>query len=331
MTTHEKALKSAEATPVEIAPFAVGHSAHLRVQLLTECEAMAGYGLSNGIEVEPSTIGSFNKLAAMDKAAGLPDEAMKELAGIHQTLAKAVYPAIPRTIVLLDEQRRNHPFLYFLGPVPLIRRLSAAAIGFLLLLLMVSLDPDVNVENINLGLLSSSNHQLFMNQVFLLCAAGLGASFSAVFKANDFIAKTTYDPCHDSSYWSRIILGLISGIIIVELLPSSLFDEGTMKSFGKPSLAMLGGFSASVVYRMLQRLVESMETLVKGSGSDNQEKQRALQQVKASEQRTQLNADTAARLVSLQKDVEGLNGAEASKKINGIVKDLLSGDKRSVS
>ena len=39
-------------------------------------------------------------------------------------------------------------FLYFLGPVPLIRQLSGAAIVFLLLLLGVSLSADVNVKNI---------------------------------------------------------------------------------------------------------------------------------------------------------------------------------------
>jgi len=290
--------------------------------LLVECNAMVRYGLSNGLEVDPSVVGQLQKIT--EPGAGLTaDELVKQLAAIHKGLSKTVYPATPRSIALLAKEHAKNPFLYFLGPVPLVRRLSAVAVFFLLALLTVSLDQDVNVDNINLGLLNSNNHILFSNQLFILCCAGLGASFAGLFKANGFIANATYDPRYDSSYWSRIILGLIAGVILVELLPSNLFAQGSMHSFGKPALAMLGGFSANVVYRILQRLVEALETVVKGGSDAKGVEQKALLNVKASEQRTQLNADTAGKLVGLLNEMDGTDGSEMKKKISGLIEELL--------
>ncbi len=294
----------------------------LATQLVGECSAMARYALSNGFEIDANTVDRLHALMEKSTLAAVPDD-VKKIAAIHQVLAKIVYPATPRSIRLLAQEQARRPLLYFLGPVPLIRRLSAVAIIFLVLLLVTSLHHDVNVDNINLGLLNSDNHVLFLNQAFLLCAAGLGASFSALFLANSFIARATYDPRYDSSYWSSIILGIIAGIILVELLPSSLFEDGTMRNFGKPSLAMLGGFSSNVVYRFLRRLVDSLETLVKGSGASEAEQQKAMLQVKAAEQKTQINAETASKLVVLLKDAEELDGKEMKQKLNTFIEQLL--------
>lgn len=299
----------------------------LVAQLFDESGAMARYALSNGLDVNASTVNLLNELVGSRASTGV--NSVKSLAEVHATLAKIVYPATPSAITLLDNEKRRRPFMYFLGPVPLIRRLSFVATFFLVALLSVSLDSGVNVENINKGLLHSSNHTLFMNQLFLMFCAGLGASFSALFLANQFIAKATYDPRFDSSYWSRIILGLIAGIIIVELLPSSLFDEGTMKSFGKPSLAMLGGFSAGVVYRILQRLIDSLETLVKGKKCGTEEQQRIALQSKASEQQTRLNADTAGKLVKLLQELQSNVGDDPAEKINAMIRELLPNSERS--
>lgn len=296
----------------------------LAAQLLEESKAMAKYALSNGLEVDADTIGSLQQQIVLIDKGTLQTSSIIQLATIHQSLAKSVYPATPRAITMLENERSNKDLFYFLGPVPLIRQLSAAAAFALAALLLVSLSVQVNVDNINLGLLHSNNQTLFLNQLFLVCSAGLGACFSGLFLANSFIAKATYDPRFDSSYWSRIILGIIAGIILVELLPSTLFDDGSMKNFGKPSLAMFGGFSANVVYRILQRLVDSLEMLVKGKAEDSLDNQRALMQIKASEQRTQLNADLANKVVGLMKEMEGKGQEEIKQSLNSFVNGLLT-------
>ncbi len=346
MTTQEKDLPAsvvnggaAEVTPMINDGVKVqsgrGARVPLKSQLLQECNAMAKYALANALDIDPVTVESLQRIieAQATDALLISDSRsshhrpINQLAQIHKTLSKLVYPATPRSIALLEFEEVKNSFWYFLGPVPLIRWLSAAALFFLGLLLMVSLNTEVNVTNINLGLLSSDHNILVLNQLFILCCAGLGASFAALFKANSFIANATYDPRFDSSYWSRIILGVISGIIIVELLPSSLFSEGTMKSFGKPSLAMFGGFSADVVYRILQRLVESLETMVKGKDSSGQSQQ-ILLEAKTSEQVTQLNATTANKLVGLVRDMEGASSQEVQQQLHATIEGLLEGYER---
>lgn len=59
-----------------------------------------------------------------------------------------------------------------------------------------------------------------------------------------------------SSDWVRFNLGLIAGMVLAVLVP---IDTGS-KTFERPLLALLGGFSASVVYRILQRLVDTLES-----------------------------------------------------------------------
>jgi len=90
--------------------------------------------------------------------------------------------------------------------VPLIRQLSLVALTFLIFLITIALSGNVSIEYINKGLLESSDEILLLNQLFLICCAGLGASFSGLFQANSFIASNNYDPKFDSSYWSRLIV-----------------------------------------------------------------------------------------------------------------------------
>jgi len=321
-----KILKSADVPVGENAKAALTSYNNVASDLLlgdvyAESLAMAKYALSNGFEVEPRVIEQLHDLQA--QVSSRDQSVAKKLADTHQQLARIVRPATPRAIYLLDKEKVRQPPFYFLGPVPLIRRLSGAAVLFLSMLLLVSLNPVVNVNNIQLGLLNSENNTLFLNQLFILCCAGLGATFAALFLANRFIADANYDPRYDSTYWSRIILGVIAGMIIVELLPASLFQEGNMRNFGKPSLAMFGGFSANVVYRIIERIVDSLETLVKGNNKFQKNEAVAVAQAQASEQKTAVNAEVAAKLVDLRNQMESLDSKDATSKMNAVIQELL--------
>ncbi len=263
MTAHHNELPAPEASQYLQAMQGDQPSSALTKQLLDECYAMARYALSHGLDVKPATIQKLQTISTHHD--DYPNDVQGEkLTDVHQTLVAVVSPATPVAITLMHRHAHSGKFALLLGPVPLVRRLTVTAIIFLLGLMSVSMSGLVNTENLNAGLLSSHGDTLAINQLFLICCSGLGSSFSALFQVNTFIANATYDPRFDSSYWSRIILGMIAGIIIVELLPEALFQEGAMKDFGKPSLAMLSGFSVTVVYRILQRLVDTMQALVKG-------------------------------------------------------------------
>jgi hypothetical protein len=98
---------------------------------------------------------------------------------------------------------------------------------------------------------------VFARRAFRLTAAAVGACFANLFRAYRYVSAGTYDPKLDMSYWMRLILGLIAGYILAELIS---LDFDTM--LGRPLLAILGGFSASAVFKFLERLVQSVETIV---------------------------------------------------------------------
>ncbi|WP_354684114.1 hypothetical protein [Cupriavidus necator] len=257
-------------------------------QLRRECEAMASHALRLGIAMPGSWIlllgrerdAAAAEAAAPPAAATAPEAASaspaplaastQQLAQLHHDLAHAIAPATPQCITLLDDERRRAHPLAFLGPVPLVRALTGTAVGCLLAVVLTGLPAEVSMENMRSGILASSGRTLLFNMLFLLFCAGLGASFASLFQVHGYIAKGTYDPKYDAAYAAQLILGVMSGLILVEMLPPQLFDSAGMRSFGKPALSMLGGFSATAVHRLLQRIVEIVETAVRGNGPREQ-------------------------------------------------------------
>ena len=158
---------------------------------------------------------------------------------------------------------------------------------FLVLVVVTAISPSVSHKNIERGIFHSAGLDLFIIMCFLLAAAGLGACFSNLFTAQNFVSNGKFDPKYDATYWSKLVLGLTSGLIMAEMLPIDWSQVDSM--LGKPTTALLGGFAAPVVHRILQRLVESLETLVQGSAknvldsrlaSERMEQERLLMQSK---------------------------------------------------
>ncbi|MCO4861710.1 hypothetical protein MKD38_08510 [Cupriavidus sp. WGlv3] len=241
-------------------------------QLRRECEAMASHALRLGIAMPAGwtmLLGSDHEAAAAPPASSQQQAgtglAAQQLAQLHQELARAIAPATPQCITLLDDERRRAHPLACLGPVPLVRALTGTAVCCLLAVVLTGLPAEVSMENMRAGILASSGRTLLFNMLFLLFCAGLGASFASLFQVHGYIARGTYDPKYDAAYAAQLILGIMSGLILVEMLPPQLFDSAGMRSFGKPALSMLGGFSATAVHRLLQRIVEIVETAVRGS------------------------------------------------------------------
>nr|WP_240766217.1 hypothetical protein [Paraburkholderia flava] len=288
----------------------------LTVQLCEECEAMARYALHHGLPVAPELIAQLSVLIERATrrtgngthaahAAHGAHGTQHALAAIHRKLAAAISPATPQAVTLLDTQHRSgHPFAW-LGPVPLIRLLTVSSIAFLVAVVATGLSPDVTSENIDRGFLQEHGTRLLWNALFLLFCAGLGASFATLFQAHRYVAASTYDPKYDASYGARLILGVMAGLILVEMLPPHTFDQGSMHSFGKPALAMLGGFSATAVHRVLQRLVETLETLVRGDRSRDADAALRTHRAQSATDRAQWQGELAANLLQLQQSADG--------------------------
>ena len=307
-------------------------------QIEMQSEAMAKYSFANGLKVPPQIIQSLNaiitresqrKLIASDKSA--PDnlstlklrksyaEEINELVAIHDQLAEIVSPAKPGTILLLNIEAQKAGMWAFLGPVALIRRLMLAALISLAGVIFIGLSPDINVNT--MSIFTSEGIPLLVNLLFRLSAAGVGASFAALFMANKYISSGTYDPKFESSYWIKFVVGLIAGIILSELIP--LGANNSLGELAKPTLAMLGGFSANVVYKILNRLIEAVESLVSGNAADAiANKQSALQQ-KYTEQLNQAKFKTASSLVNFQKELGDNIPDNLKEKLNAIIEEVI--------
>jgi hypothetical protein len=151
------------------------------------------------------------------------------------------------------------------GPVPQVRWMLATAVLSLVFLLGTALSGDVNPENIAKGLLNLRGVALIKVETFLVAASAVGATLANLKQLNRYISDCNYDPRYDASYWSRLVMGLISGVILSQVVFGSLIggdgtaashaSGGALEGFGQPILAIIGGFSAELVHDILTHLI----------------------------------------------------------------------------
>lgn len=301
-------------------------AADIVVSLRGEVDAMIRYALGSGT---PMPADVMARLSILDGEAPPP---LADLAKLHNQLAALVAPASPRTIRLLADDPFAGRFWSSFGPLPNIRRLLLAAIFFLACFIMASLSEHINATTIRQDIYTIDSEHLLHVLIFLMSAAGLGACFNALSTAYWFIQAGTYDPRLDSSYWIRIVLGIIAGLLISQLVPlggpEALDAQGSATgggsaSLGKPLLALLGGYSASMVNSVLQRLVETVQAMFKGGAAETAAANEAIARAKADHRVEQHKLTMAGDLVALHQAIK--DGAPADRLMElagGLVKQV---------
>ncbi|MGH7122527.1 MAG: hypothetical protein ACREFP_26650 [Acetobacteraceae bacterium] len=192
---------------------------------------------------------------------------MSLFAGIHLQLTKLVAPAKPATLLLLSDQRNNHPRRRSFGAVPLVRKMLALAVLSLVVMLGVALSPDVNADNMTRGLLALQGLPLLMNEAFLIGAAAVGATLANLKRLDRYVSACTFAERYESSYWTHVVMGVISGVILSQVIYGAFIGTteaaagATRAGFteiGQPVLAILGGFSAELVHDVLAKLISGV-------------------------------------------------------------------------
>jgi len=267
-----------------------------QMSTLEECETMVRYAQSQGKTVPSHILKQMSDLKAIAhdlnhelKAGGTEDQLdprsmnMALIGSLHNDLAKVIAPATPATVLLMENSKRKGLF-GLLGPVPLVRRLNIITMTCLLTFLGLFFAKEVDSMTINGDILSYEGMAFVYNELVILCMAALGASFYALFEVYKYITKNSYDPKYDSIYWIRFVLGIVSGVILAQFIfvsPEILGEDvgavadnvSKSRELGgfmtyKPLLAFLGGFSARVVHKILNSMVEAIETFISGSARD---------------------------------------------------------------
>ncbi|MCF2858046.1 hypothetical protein L1286_11235 [Pseudoalteromonas sp. SMS1] len=273
--------------------------------LLTECDVMIRYASGQGKTIPsymPNTVYQLQRKqdviesegSTLDGGLGFYEHELSELTKCHKELSLLVCPAKPLTLAIMDRESTSVGWIRFLGPVKLVRHMSVLAVFFLLSIIGLSISPEVNQRTINEGLFNSEGKTLLLNQLFLLCCAGLGATFACLHKSRNYIKECNYDPKYDSTYWSMVIMGFMAGLIIAELIPTTdlAHNNASISDFHKPLAALLGGFAADVIYSVLNRLVDVLNQLLGSSDQKTKEKVKsALTQADLAEQLHQQNKE----------------------------------------
>ncbi|HET6233027.1 MAG TPA: hypothetical protein VFE05_23320, partial [Longimicrobiaceae bacterium] len=301
--------------------YLAGHTS-LRKQLLRECEEMAEYALNTGRRVPGATLQVIqDAITANESGAPIASDELRKLGVAHDSLSKLVLPATPYCLVLMDDDSKQGGRLGFLGPVPLVRRIMVVAIVSLIAFVWLSTSKDVTPDYADKigGALHGSGVALLLNELFYMSAAALGGSFTLLFQMNQYIVQRNYDPKYEASYWIKLVLGVIAGLFVVTLVPLSAEN-----SFAAPTLAMLGGFSASAVYRILNRLVQTMESMVQGDAKEMLANREAAAKLRATDEIAQNRMKLAANLVTLQQQLTaGGDSEEVKARLDHILRSLV--------
>jgi len=303
----------------------------LRKQIYMECTSMAKYALSKGGAVPSDTIRnieSFEDHSIVNEGSLPPhikiDLDISELVNAHNVLARLIEPATPKTVLLLYVEQRTETILKFLGPVSLVRHLMLAAVISLLVFVTVMSSPFISGEKLAQDVLSAEGLDQMARLIFYISAAGLGASFTALYTANTYISKGTYDPCYQSSYWIRFLLGIIAGLLLSLLISEQSMADNDMLSKGiiRPLLAILGGFSADLLYSFLNRMVETFKSLFENNSKHMVEAKTQEAKAKLAELEIERRMKLSQNLMQLHQQI----GVETDpEQVKQQVQDILEG------
>jgi hypothetical protein len=213
----------------------------------------------------------------------------------YAELASNVAPAKPETIILLHVERQKraaaksvHRIYLALGPVPTARWMTLFVI-VVLTSFVVLLGPTArsattevtsppandtateplgeedldNQTTPELDPSNPANEAWFLLTVIL--AASLGAAFSGLYQLQLAIEERRYSPDDDGQYTLRIVSGALAGTLLW-LVGRNVVDDAL--ALAPYALAILGGYGAAAVARILSRLVEGIEGAFAASTSD---------------------------------------------------------------
>ena len=272
----------------------------LAATLAEDVRVMARHALATGRPVNASWVQHARDAETMP----FPDpELLRRLGRAHESLSLLVAPATPRSLRYITSPQRRH--------VRLVRVLAAMGVVFVVGFIGLSTDPDVGAGEASFE--RGVGHELFVNEMFQLCAAGLGAVFAALFALSVRLRDYTLDERDEFASMVRIMLGLVAGLVLAQLVPA----DGGGRDFQRPLLALMGGFSVDVVYQTLRRLVDLASSVI-APAADTAQADRAM----ADARESQVRVGVAQRLVRLRAGVDGAAAAE----IDAIIEELAPSD-----
>jgi hypothetical protein len=154
----------------------------------------------------------------------------------------------------------------------------------------------------------------------MLFAAGLGAAFYNLNCMYNYIVTNSYDPRYVSSYWIRLVLGIVAGFMIAQMIELDIDSI-----YGKPMLALIGGYSVEVVSWTLGRFVETLKTLIQGSQESSVELFKNKLEARITEHKIKAKAKLSQQIIDAKaKLTEAERESPAGKALNELLATIIN-------
>jgi hypothetical protein len=321
----------------------------LNMKLLSECEIMFNYAVDDGLKI-PGWVGAglsgigikLSSLTEGDKhkdveegeleSAGTIKDESGKLTLIHAALSEIVAPATPLTI------RYTTPRVRFLigekTTIPLIRNIWLMSLLFLI------------------GFVLTFNwYDQYRNYIYqswhLFFAAGLGAYFYSLYTANKYFIARTFDPRYNTFYNNRIILGIIAGFILANLIDAGNLNSGfqnisetisdadnsAAKNTITPNIitrlspsivALIGGYSADAVNKILSRIVAMITALFQGDSKDLLASKEAEYKSKSELRTLKLKLESVSKIMEFLNENRDTIDPDIAEKLTELVSEWLN-------
>ncbi|PTX62017.1 hypothetical protein C8N46_103115 [Kordia periserrulae] len=225
-----------------------GVSDETMVSFKRELENMLLFAMKNGKTIDTD----INSLIESNN--------ISDLINAHNILVKNIEPATPKSIAYLDLVSKGDDKKNIFQRLPMIRNLIILAVIFLLIFIGTSLSSEVNTTSLAKGVLSNSGKSLLLNMLFLCAISGLGVMFYLLRDISDGVRNATLMPEQSIYYVALIILGIISGLILSEIVSS--YNSGKdLSVFNNAVLALIGGFSSDAIFSILQGIINRIKAI----------------------------------------------------------------------
>lgn len=218
-------------------------------ELSSEINNMLSFAIYNGITVNTEV----NAL--------IQNSNVDDLINAHNLLCKNVAPATPKSIGYTRKLNKNGNGNSIFREFPLLRNLVVLAIVFLITYIATGMSAEVNNDSLDKGMMNNSGIPLLLNIAYLSSIAGLGVLFFLLKEVSISLKKGTLIPENAIGYLSQIILGIISGLIMSEIIAFYTTDPKQINLFNKSILALIGGFSSDTIFSILQGIINKIKNI----------------------------------------------------------------------
>lgn len=240
--------------------------------LMLDFAISGGPSVAEGRKIDDEILAKITKAQDLCAQADLPPaEARAEFEGAYRDLSTTISPVTAETLKATSENYAIHSFLFtwISGPRPIAiiwsRKLSAWTLAIVAVALVGSYLDQANgpipvigdrpiIDDHVKPLTFVQSLQMACQLLLPFTYGAIGACVALLKSCQEFIYKRQFDPRHIPEYYNRMILGAVSGGMIVILITQVTGDDGTEIKLSAAALGFIAGYNSDLLFAAIERI-----------------------------------------------------------------------------